>query len=135
MANIEVTTAGRIHVVESLEQLTLTAGEALVAGAAVRVDTSTGRFTNANATTAPEARLYGIATRSVPSGLPVTAVRRGVLSGWTLEGSYDADVYLSDTDGRLADAAGTVSKKVGRILPVPSGAPGTAPAKVLVLDL
>ena len=135
MATIDLTTNNRVHVLESVEQLTLAAGEAIVAGAPVRLDTTTGRFTNSNASSSGEARTYGIATRTVPAGLPVTAVRRGVLSGWTFGGTYDADVYLSDTDGRLADASGTVSKKVGRVIPLPGQTPGNSPAKGLVLDL
>jgi hypothetical protein len=31
--------------------------------------------------------------------------------------TYDDDVFLSDTDGTLADAAGTVSKIVATVVP------------------
>ena len=49
--------------------------------------------------------------------------------------AYDAIVYLSDTDKKLADAAGTVSTIVGRVIPVPATTLGTAYDKVLFIDL
>lgn len=116
MADIAVATAGSIHIVESIQQKTLPATEAIVAGAPVRINTD-GKWTNANGTTTGEARVWGIATRSAAAGEAVTAVRRGTLDGYTFSQAYDAAIYLSDTDGRLADAAGTVSTVIGRVVP------------------
>src|SRR6478752_8163844 len=116
MAAIAVATAGAIHVVESIEQMTAPAAETILAGAPVRIDTA-GKFTNANGTTTTENRVYGIATASVIAGEALTAIRRGVLDGFTFTQAYDAAIYLSDTDGTLADAAGTVSTVVGRVIP------------------
>lgn len=129
--------ATAIMVVESFEQCTLPAAEAIAPGQAVRIDTSTGRFTLANATTAAEARVYGVAVGShnIPAGYPVTAIRRGVLAGYTLNGAYDAAVYLSNNDGALADAAGTVSTPVGRVLPATASTLGSAASKLLLLHL
>lgn len=136
MADIALTTANRIEVIQSLHQKTLPAAEAITAGAPVRLDTSTGKFTNANGTTAPEARVWGIATRTVVAGEPVTAIRKGYLDGFALSGSaYDAALYLSDTDGRIADAAGTVSVVVGRVFPGTATTLGTAYDKLLQVDL
>lgn len=136
MADIALTVADRVNVVESLEQKTAPAAEAIVAGAPVRFDTATGKFTNANATTEPESRAYGLATRTVPAGMPVTAIRRGWLDGFALSGlAYDADVFLSDTDGRLADAAGTESVVVGKVGPAFATTLGTAADKLLYVDM
>jgi len=135
MALIAVAVAGKIEIVESIQQMTLPAAEAIVAGAPVRIDTSAGTFTNSNGTTAPEARVWGIAVASVAANEPVTAVRRGVLDGFTFSQAYDAAIYVADTDGRLGDAAGTVSTVVGRVLPGWAQRLGTAADKVLSVEL
>ena len=135
MALIALTTADRVEVVESIEQHTAKASEAITAGFAVRLDTTTGKFTPANGTTAGEARIYGIATATVATNGDLTAIRKGVMDGWVFSQAYDAAIYLSDTDGRLGDAAGTVSVVVGRVLPVFGQTLGTAADKVLFVDL
>jgi diaminopimelate decarboxylase len=136
MADIALVTANKVEIVESIEQMTLPTDEAVTAGMAVRINTTTGKFTKSNGSAAGEARIYGIATKTVASGMPVTAVRKGVMDGWDLSGlAYDAVVYLSDTDGRLGDAAGTVSTVVGRVIPGTSEALGTAFSKLLLVDL
>lgn len=135
MTNLALTTAGYIHVVESLEQATLPALEAILAGAPVRIGT-TGKFQNGNGTDATEAGLYGIALRSVAAGESLTALKHGVLDGYALAAlAYNAKVYLSDTDGTLADAAGTVSLVIGRVMPGWSQTLGTAADKLLLVDL
>lgn len=136
MADIALNTANKVEVVESIEQMTLPTDEAITAGMAVRINTTTGKFTKANGSSAAEARIYGIATKTVASGMPVTAIRKGVMDGWDLSGqAYDAAIYLSDTDGRIADAAGTVSTVVGRVIPGTSEALGTAFSKLLLVSL
>lgn len=135
MALIAVATAGRISVVQSVIQDTQPAAEAIVAGAPVRIETTTGKFTNANGTDAAEARIYGVAVRSVAAGQAVTAVRKGVLDGFTFSQAYDAAIYLSDTDGRLGDVAGTVSVAVGRVIAANAQPLGTAADKLLFVDL
>lgn len=134
MADIALVTANKVEVVESFEQMTLPAAEAITAGMAVRVDTN-GKFTKANATIASENRVYGIATRTVAAGQALTAIRKGVMDGWDLSGlAYDAPVYLSDTDGRLADAAGTIPSVAGRVVPGTATTLGTAYDKLLLVD-
>lgn len=134
MAAIALTTSGRIEVVESIIQATLPAAEAITAGEAVRIDT-TGKFTGANGTTTTENRIYGVATRAAAAGESVTAIRKGVLDGFVFSQAYDAIIYLSDTDGTLADAAGTVSTIVGRVIPAWAQLVGTAADKLLFVDL
>ena len=139
MANINLTTQAtadkRLGVVESIQQMTLPAAEAITAGAPVRIDTSAGTFTNANGSSAAEARVWGVATSSVAARQPVTAIRRGVLDGFDLSQAYDATVYLSDTDGRLGDTAGTVSTVIGRVIPATAVPLGTAFDKLLSVEL
>lgn len=135
MANIALKTADRVEVVGfPIQQLTLPAAEAITAGAPVRIDTA-GKFTNSNGTSAGEARVWGIATRTVAAGESLTAVRRGILDGFTFTQAYDAAIYLSDTDGTLADAAGTVSTAVGRVVPGWSQLLGSNPDKLLSVEL
>jgi hypothetical protein len=103
---------------------------------AVRIDVSTAKFTAANGTGAAEARIYGVATKTTAAGMPVTAIRHGVLDGYALTGqAYDAAIYLSDTDGTLADSTGTVSTIVGRVIPATGNAIGAAIDKLLLVDL
>jgi len=137
MAAIALAVANTVSIVESIHQMTLPAAEAITPGAPVRIDTTTGKFTAANGTAAGEARVWGIATgkRAIPAGWPVTAVRRGVLDGFTFSQAYDAAIYLSDTDATLADAAGTVSTVVGRVIPATATTTGTAYDKLLSVEL
>lgn len=136
MANIDLVTSGRVEVVESLEQMTLAAAEAITAGAPVRLDTTTGKFTNANGTTLAEARVYGIATRTVVAGEALTALRHGVMDGFDVSGlDYDAGVYLSDTDGRVNNASGTIPIVLGRVVPGTATTLGTAYDKLVHVDV
>lgn len=136
MTAIAVSVSNKVEVVESFLQMTLPAAEAISAGQAVRLDTSTGKFTKSNGTSTGEARIYGIATKTVAAGEPLTAIRKGVLDGYALASlNFDAKVFLSDTDGTLADAAGTVEVVIGRVIPATGVTLGTAYDKVLFVDL
>lgn len=135
MADIALLVADRVRIVESIVQDTLPAGETIKAGAPVRIDSTTGNFMNGNGTTATEAAIYGIATHTVVKGQGLTALRLGVLDGLDLSGlDYGDKVYVSDTDGRLADSAGTVSVVVGKVQPIHAHLMGGAPGKVLFVD-
>lgn len=136
MALIALRTAGRVEVVASIHQATLVAGEAILAGAPVRIDTTTGKFTNANGSDAAEARVWGIATRAAVAGEALTALRRGTMDGFNLDAqAFDLPIYVADTDGRLGDAAGTVSVAVGRVMPATAVTLGTAYDKILSVEL
>ena len=131
-----LTTADRVEIVESIIQMTLPAVEAVTAGMAVRLDTTTGKWTKAKGTEAAEARIWGVATKTVAAGMPLTAIRKGVMDGWDLSAmAYDDPVYLSDTDGRLSTVAGTVSTVVGRVIPGTSTTLGTAYDKILSVEV
>lgn len=135
MTNLALVTAGSMHIVESRIQLTLPLGESLAVGDAVRIDTN-GKWTGSNASTTTENRIYGILASVDPAGAVGTAIRKGVVDGLALTAlAYDAIVYLSDTDKKFADAAGTVSTIVGRVIPGTATTTGTAYDKLLFIDL
>ena len=137
MATVALTTADRVYIVQSLQQLTGVAVEAIEAGAAVRIDTTTGKWTNANGSSAGEARVIGIATRSVAAGEALTVLKKGILDGFALASqAYDLPIYMSDTDATLDDGTGsTVDVAVGRVIPAFATTLGTAADKLLLVDL
>lgn len=137
MTNLALVTAGSLHVVESNKQMTLPFAEAVAIGQAVRLDTTTGKWTLAKATATGEARVWGVLVSKDGAGAAGTAVRDGVLDGFALSAlDYDAIVYLSDTDGTLADAAGTVTTAIiGRVIPATATTTGTAYDKLLQVEI
>ena len=53
------------------------------------------------------------------AGQGVSLLERGAIGGYDVSGlAYDALVYLSDTAGALADAAGTATVVCGRVVPM-----------------
>lgn len=77
--------------------------------------TSAGKYGLADANAAAADQFRGIALESVAAGAPISALEEGYLYGYTLGGAHDAAVYVSDTVGELADAAGTASLEVGKV--------------------
>lgn len=113
------------RVVENWNSITLKGGETVSdrAGKYMRVDSSTGKAVLGNATSATEVgTLRGIAlTDQKYVGDSVTLLRNGLVDmGNALDGmDYGEAIYLSDTDGIFADAAGTVTTAiVGYVWPV-----------------
>ncbi len=101
-------------------QHTAPAGEAFNAGQYIRWNPSTGKFELGKATTTAEVGDGHIAEKTAAIGDPVTGLKGPCLLdvGDALSGlNYGDSVYLSDTDGTLADAAGTVSTVVGKVVP------------------
>jgi hypothetical protein len=142
MASLSLVTANRIHVVESIEQMTLPAGAAITAGDAVTVDATAGTFVLADADGSGTLGIaYGIATKSVASGVPVTAVAKGVLSGWDLSSvSYWVNVLLSDTAGDVTVTSsesngGSADVVIGRVVPVFDHLIGGTPSKAVRVTL
>jgi hypothetical protein len=134
MANLTIT-ASRVAPVRVIEKITGPAAEAITAGQSCRLDTTTGQITSGNASSAAEARSGGIAIDAAnAAGITVTIVRKGWIDiGDALSAlAYDADVFLSDTDGTLATTAGTTSKVIGTVVPA-FGA--TTADKLLRVDL
>ncbi len=141
MASIAPTTANLIHVVESLEQMTLPAAAAILAGAVVTIDTA-GKFALADADGAGTlSQVYGIATHTVQAGGNLTAVRRGVISGYAFASTaYMTKVLAADTAGEITVTAsesngGSADVVIGFIGAVWDHIIGGTPTKVLVLDI
>ena len=109
----------KVREIEVVEQFTGPADETIDPGVYARLNTSTGKLTKGNGTTTAEVGTgEGICiNRQVNT---ITVLKKGILwLGDALDGlSFGATVYLSDTDGVLADAAGTVSKVVGTVVPL-----------------
>lgn len=117
MANLNITS---VRPVKIIKQSTAPAGEAVTVTAPwMRLNTTTGYLELGNATTAAEAKRGGIALHAAAVGEAVTIVEDGVLDvGEALAAlAFDAPVFLSNTDGMLADAAGTVSVQIGKVVP------------------
>lgn len=103
--------------VQVIDQMTGPAVEAITVGQWVRIDPSTGKIALGNATTEAEAAQGGIALHAAAAGEAVTVLRQGLVDIGDAMSSmnYGALVYLSDTDGTLADATGTTTKVVGEV--------------------
>lgn len=137
MADIDLVTADKVNV-GTLPQLqhTFVANAAITAGAPVYVVAASGKVAHADANGAGViASCWGVAARTVAAGEAVTVIREGVMDGWDLSGlDYGDPVYVSDTVGRLADAAGTTPIFVGTVIPAHSVGLGVAYDKVLLVD-
>ncbi len=96
---------------------TVIAAASITAGQAVYID-SNGKADLADASAAGTATALGIALETVGAGQEVDVLRRGHVYGFTITQAYSATIYLSDTAGALADAAGTVSKVMGYVEPL-----------------
>ena len=89
-----------------------------------------GRAVQSDAGAAGTALSHGIVVKV--SGRGLTFLKRGRLGGFDLSGlAFGDPVYLSDTAGALADAAGTVSIVVGTVVAV---AEAGSPKKALYID-
>lgn len=117
MADIAVT-ATQVALLDprKAEILSFIATEAIEAGQAVYI-LSTGKAGVAGAATAGKQQARGLALNKVAAGQPVDVVKRGAVAGFTLSGqNADTRVFLSNTLGAVADAAGTASVPVGRVM-------------------
>jgi hypothetical protein len=118
-----------------VEQMTLEAGETILAGAAVRID-SNGKFVQCDGTTAGNAKAYGIAVKRATVGNGLTAIKRGILFGFDFSSqAFWSDIFVSDNVGELADAAGTSPKIVGQVVPHPAHVRGGTALKCLLVNL
>lgn len=116
MANLTIVTT-EVAAVEYIDSFTVPLNEAVPIGGYGRVD-SNGQLNLGNATTAGEVGYRrGIVVETLAEAARVMA--DGLLDlGSALDGLSIGDrVYISDTDGLLADAAGTVSVIAGVVVP------------------
>lgn len=96
------------------------AGATLTAGQPVYI-AATGKIHPADANgSSPVNRFRGIALKSgAVGGQAVPVLMEGEIAGFEISGlAYDAEVFVSDTAGSLADAAGSTSLSVGRVVPL-----------------
>lgn len=108
-----------VRIVESVMQYDVPAAEVFETGEALRFD-SDGNGTPGNATNTTENVVTGIATRNAERiGRTVTILEDGIADvGDALDAlAFGALVFLSDTDGLLADAAGTTTVVMGKVIP------------------
>jgi hypothetical protein len=141
MASIAVTTAGSVHVVESIEQITLPVGEAILAGDTLSIDAN-GRFMKADADGAGALALpRAVATRSCAIYEALTGIKKGVMTGWTLTAvAYSAAILASDTAGEITATSsesngGSADVAIGFVVPIWDHLIGGSPEKAICINL
>lgn len=134
MADLTLATANKINVgTLTVQQHTGVAAAAITAGSPVFLDTN-GKWAVSDANDTAADAVFGVATRTVAAGEALTVIRRGLMDGWSNLPAYGAPVYLSNTAGALADAAGTASIVIGYVVPVFGTTLGTAADKALMVE-
>lgn len=77
---------------------------------------SSGKADLASAAATGTAQVVGMALKDAAAGQVVPVLYRGWVAGFTVSGSaYEARLYLSNTAGAMADAAGTVPVTIARV--------------------
>jgi hypothetical protein len=119
MADLSLT-AAKIGVVDPLkaEIFTFIAAETITAGQVVYL-TSSGTVGVADGNGSGTVQAKGIALNGGGAGQAIDVLKRGRVYGFTITQAYDAVVYLSDTAGALADAAGSTTVPMGRVTCLP----------------
>lgn len=116
MADITVTAAqvalvfpSKAEIIDGIATETITVGQAVY-------QLTTRKFGVADANAAGKQQFRGIALNSAGAGQAVSILKKGFVAGFGI-GSLNGDValYLSDTAGALADAAGTMTVICGRV--------------------
>ncbi len=137
----DLAVVARMRLIEDRGSDTLPAAAALGPGVVCRTDGTTGKATTANASAAGTAGAIGLnlSHKLTVANQPAHLLRRGKVALYDAGGAnildglaYGAQVYLSNTAGRLSDTAGTVSVVVGRVIPLWDQ---PTPTKILDLDL
>lgn len=111
-AQVAVVFPDEAEIYDGIAAATIEAGQPLYLVAA------TGKWGLADANGSGKQQFRGIALNDAGAGQAVSVLKCGTLAGFTLTGDYDSAVYLSDTVGELADAAGTMEVIVGRVVPL-----------------
>lgn len=116
MADLTVT-AAKVAPLNPLQSefITFIAASAITAGQPC-YQTSAGKAAPADANAAGLQQVRGIAVNAAAAGQPVDLIVKGLLGGFTISQAYDTRIFVSDTVGALADAAGTMSVPVGRVV-------------------
>lgn len=112
-------TAAQVGLVnpEKAETFMVCLAETVTAGQPIFFD-SNGKAQLADANAAGEQQARGLTLAAGAAGQVISALKRGLVEGFTLTSqSYDDPIFISDTVGVLADAAGTLSVPVGLVVP------------------
>lgn len=131
MADLTVT-ASKVAPLNPLasEFITFIAASTITAGQPC-YQTSAGKAAPADANAAGLQQVRGIAVNAAAAGQPVDLIIKGLLGGFTISQAYDTQLFLSDTVGAIADAAGTKSVPVGRVV----GLTDKAVTKAIFVDV
>lgn len=105
------------------------AAVAIEAGQPVYIN-SAGKYALADANGSGTTYFRGIALETVGAGRPLSVLVEGELYGYTFSQAYDAEIFVSNSVGELADAAGSTSLSVGRVVPFWHGASASKILKV-----
>ena len=119
MADI-VVTAARVAPIwpNKCEIYSYEAAETITKGQALYF-TSAGKVGVADANASGKQQFRGIALNGGGAGQTIDLLKKGAVAGYTVTSqAYDAPLYQSDTVGAMADAAGTMSVNVGRVIPM-----------------
>lgn len=115
MADITVTATKVAPVFADQARIrTYVAGATITAGQAVYRNSS-GDADLADANGSGTLQFRGIALNGGGTGQAIDVLEEGECYGFTLSGAYDSLVYVSNTAGALADAAGGTSIIAGRV--------------------
>lgn len=123
MADIALLTVGNVAPIYPMDARirTYQANVALTAGDVVYLLT-TGKLAQSDASAAGTAKFTGIVLETVGAGGFTSVLEHGEIAGFNVAGLDPLDLlYLSDTLDKIADAAGTVGRIVGKVLLIPDG--------------
>lgn len=117
MSDIAVSGPAPIFTCEITEIRSFLAGTGgITAGQSFYTDPTTGTQLPTTSLTSGKYQSRGISLDTVGAGQAFDGVEKGYLNGFDVSAlAFDALVYVSDTAGKLATAAGTNSSVVGRV--------------------
>lgn len=131
MADLTLATADKVNVgTLTVVQHTTVAAEDIGAGAPVLFD-GNGKWINADANGSGTVGCYGVSTKTVLAGEALTAIRIGLMDGWSNLPAYGAPVYVSNTTSVLSDSAGSTTLTVGFVVPIDATLLGVAYDKAI----
>ena len=112
VANIEVVKPEDAEIVQVVVAETVTAGQPIFFN-------SDGKGELADANAANEQQARALTLEAGNANQSISCLKQGYVEGFTLtDQSFDDPIFLSDTVGVLADAAGTLEVPVGLVSPI-----------------
>ncbi len=133
MADLAITVAN-ISVIkpEDAEVVQVVVAETVTAGQPLFID-SNGKGQLADANAAGERQARSLTLEAGLTNQSISCLKRGFVEGFTLTSqAFDDPIFLSDTVGVLADAAGTVTVPVGLVGSIAKDS--STISKILYLD-